>query len=41
MHRLRLIALGIGLDSKTALYWIFNNGNWKQFVPHRVNEILG
>ena len=29
------------LDSKTALYWIFNNGTWKQFVQHRVNEILG
>ena len=28
------------LDSKTALYWIFNNGEWKQFVQHRVNEIL-
>eukprot|EP00794_Sanderia_malayensis_P006135 gene6135-biopygen5084 len=29
------------LDSKTALYWINNNGEWKQFVQHRVNEILG
>ena len=29
------------LDSKTALYWIQNNGEWKQFVQHRVNEILG
>ena len=28
------------LDSKTALYWINNNGEWKQFVQHRVNEIL-
>ena len=28
------------LDSKTALYWIFNKGEWKQFVQHRVNEIL-
>eukprot|EP00794_Sanderia_malayensis_P013531 gene13531-biopygen10799 len=28
------------LDSKTALYWIFNSGHWKQFVQHRVNEIL-
>eukprot|EP00794_Sanderia_malayensis_P012361 gene12361-biopygen9857 len=28
------------LDSKTALYWIYNNGEWKQFVQHRVNEIL-
>ena len=29
------------LKSKTALYWSFNIGNWKQFVQHRVNEILG
>ena len=28
------------LDSKTALYWIQNQGEWKQFVRHRVNEIL-
>ena len=28
------------LDSKTALYWIHNNGEWKNFVQHRVNEIL-
>ena len=28
------------LDSKTALFWIANNGVWKQFVQHRVNEIL-
>ena len=28
------------LDSKTALFWIYNNGEWKQFVQHRVNEIL-
>ena len=28
------------LDSMTALYWIMNNGEWKQFVLHRVNEIL-
>ena len=28
------------LDSKTALYWIYNNGEWKNFVQHRVNEIL-
>ena len=28
------------LDSKTALFWIANNGEWKQFVQHRVNEIL-
>ena len=28
------------LDSKTTLYWIANNGKWKQFVQHRVNEVL-
>ena len=28
------------LDSKTALYWIQNNNEWKTFVQHRVNEIL-
>ena len=28
------------LDSKTALYWIQNKNEWKQFVQHRVNEIL-
>ena len=27
-------------DSKTALCWIYNNGEWKQFVRSRVNEIL-
>ena len=28
------------LDSKTALCWIENRGEWKQFVKHRVNEIF-
>ena len=28
------------LDSKTALYWIYNEGQWKQLVQHRVKEIL-
>ena len=28
------------LDSKTALFWIYNQGEWKNFVQHRVNEIL-
>ena len=28
------------LDSMTALYWIKNTGEWKQFLSHRVNEIL-
>jgi hypothetical protein len=27
------------LDSMTALCWINNQGEWKQFVRHRVNEI--
>lgn len=27
-------------DSKTALCWINNQGEWKQFVRHTVNEIL-
>ena len=27
-------------DSKTVLYWINNAGLWRQFVQHRVNEIL-
>ena len=29
------------LDSKTALFWLNNAGEWKQFVRQRVNEILG
>ena len=28
------------LDSMTALYWIKNTGEWKQFVSYCVNEIL-
>lgn len=28
------------LDSKTALWWINNKGEWKQFVRQRINEIL-
>ena len=27
-------------DSMTALYWIMNQGEWKQFVCHCVNEIV-
>ncbi len=27
-------------DSMTALHWMQNQGEWKQFVRHRVNEIL-
>ena len=29
------------LDSRTALGWINNRGEWKQFVCQRVNELLG
>mgnify|MGYP002259925977 FL=1 len=32
--------LKLWLDSKTALFWIRNRGEWKQFVKRRVNEIL-
>ena len=28
------------LDSMTALHWIMNRGEWKQFIRNRVNEIL-
>ena len=28
------------LNSQTALFWIMNRGEWKQFVKHSVNEIL-
>ena len=28
------------LDRKTALFWIENRGEWKQFVKNRVKEIL-
>ena len=28
------------LDSETALFWLNNAGEWKQFVRQRVNEIL-
>ncbi|XP_048576431.1 uncharacterized protein LOC125558945 [Nematostella vectensis] len=27
-------------DRKTVLYWLANKGEWKQFVKHRVDEIL-
>ena len=28
------------LDSMPAFFWIFNNGEWKQWVQCRVTEIL-
>ena len=32
--------LKLWLDSKTALFWIRSRGEWRQFLKHRVNEIL-
>ena len=38
--QVKLDVVRFWLDSKTALSWIQNKGEWKQFVRHRVNEIL-
>ena len=38
--QIKIDKIRLWLDSKTALYWIQNNNEWKQFVQHRVNEIL-
>ena len=38
--QLKVDGVRFWLDSKTALSWIQNRGEWKQFVRHRVNEIL-
>ena len=38
--KLKIDAIRYWLDSKTALFWIFNQGEWKTFVQHLVNEIL-
>ena len=38
--QVKLDGVRFWLDSKTALSWIENKGEWKQFVRHRVNEIL-
>ena len=38
--RLRVDGVRFWLDSKTALSWIRNRGEWKQFVRHRVDKIL-
>jgi hypothetical protein len=39
-NQVRVDGTKFWLDSMTALYWIMNKGEWKQFVHHRVNEIL-
>ena len=39
-HDIKFSGLKYWLDSKTALCWIENRGEWKQFVRHRVGEIL-
>ena len=38
--QLKIDGVRFWLDSKTALTWIQSKGEWKQFVRHRVNEIL-
>ena len=38
--QLKLDGIRYWFDSKTALCWIRNQGEWKQFVRHRVDEIL-
>ena len=39
-HQMKLASTDLWLESMTALYWIENRKKWKQFVQHRVNEIL-
>ena len=38
--QLKIDCVRYWVDSKTALYWIFNYGEWKQWVQFRVREIL-
>ena len=38
--QLKVDGVRFWLDSKTALSWIRNRGEWKQFVRHRVDAIL-
>ena len=39
-NQVRIDSTKFWLDSMTAIYWIMNRGEWKQFVHHLVNEIL-
>ena len=39
-NQVNIIRTTYWLDSKTALCWIRNPGEWKQFVRHRVDGIL-
>ena len=38
-QQIKINCLGYWLDSKTALHWIFNNGQWKQWIQFRVSDI--
>jgi len=38
--KLKVDDIRFWLDSRTALFWLLNQGEWKMFVQHRVNEIL-
>ena len=40
IFKLRLTRLGCGWIVRLPYFWIQNNNEWKQFVQHRVNEIL-
>ena len=39
-HQVGVKRSRLWLDCMTALHWIMNPGEWKQFVRYRVNEIL-
>ena len=39
-HQMKLASTNLWLGSMTALYWIENRKEWKQFVQHKVNEIF-
>lgn len=40
LSQLKVNGVRYWLDRETALSWIQNKGEWKQFVRHSVNEIL-